>query len=148
MKWVVKDWVGVLIGLALTLLLWSFVQSQRPAIVVLTTPKKPIVVFSGKSFTLCRKVKYLRDTKVEIGKALIKNKSDGGIVTLDFPIVSFSRRKGVQTVCRTIAMPQGLSLGLWELHTYLSAYYPPFWHKDSETPVVQLYVLAYPEETK
>ena len=148
MKCIMKDWVGILIGLTLTLLLWSFVQSQRPVVRVLTTPKNPIVVYSGRPFTLCRKVEYLRDTKMEMSKALIKNKSDGSIVTLNFPTVSFSRKKGVQTICRTMVMPQGISLGLWELHTYLSATYPPFWHQDGEAPVVPLYVSVYPQELK
>ena len=148
MKWVIKDWLGILIGVVLSLTLWSFIQSQRPAVVVLTTPKEPIVVFSGQPFTLCRKVEYLRDAKMEMSKALIKNKDNGDIVTLNFPSVAFERTKGVQTICRTMVMPQGISLGLWELHTYLTAQYPPFWHRDSETPIVQLYVSVYPEELK
>ena len=148
MKRIFTDWLGISIAIGLTALFWSFIQSQQPSLKILTTPKEPIVTFAGRPFTLCRKVKYLRDCKVEMSKALIKNKNNGDMVTINFPTVTFERSKGTQTICRSMVLPQGLSLGEWELHTYINVRYPPFWRHDFEAPIVKLWVSVYPQEIK
>ena len=145
-KKAMTDWTGISIGLVLTALLWSFILSQRPAVKVIVTPNEPIVVFSGQPYELCRKVEYLRDARMEMSKALIKNRSNGDTITINFPKVTFERKEGVQTICRTMVLPQGLSLGEWELHTYLTSRFPPFWRRDSEIPIVKLFVSVYPSQ--
>lgn len=142
------DWVSVLMGLLISIIVLSYGVSRIPVLEIETKITKPIVVVEGVPFRLCRKVEYMHDAVVDMSKAVVRNKGNGAYVTINFPKVSFKRNKGVQTICRDMLLPNGLEMGEWELHTYLTTHHFPFWTRDFEAPVVPLWLTRNPEEIK
>lgn len=136
------DIKAVIISLIVGFLVVTFVISRTAVVEVLESPTEPMHVEAGKQYTLCRKVEYLRDADLEMSKILIKNISDQEYITINFPIISFRRTKGVQTICRTMMLPPYMTQGLWELKTYINAKTFPFWERQFETPIVWLVVDA------
>jgi len=134
------DKLGILIGIILTIILYTFAVSLTSPLVVTNTPKQVISVKAGGTFLLCRDVEYTRDTEITLSRALTREFEDGLIETNNFNNITIPRKVGKKHICRTVEVPDDTPAGLWDFHTYYRAYTTPWWYSSFETPIVKLKV--------
>lgn len=115
------------IGFALSFLMVTFVLSYTPVLEEIKVPKKAIKVTNGEQFNCCRTVEYFDDGRVTLDKSLIKNTSNGEIITLSYSTHSFTREKGTKTICKEMILPMVLEEGIWTVETVISYKVFPFW---------------------
>ena len=137
-----QDKLGILIGIFLTFILYTFTISLTPPYIITGSPKGQLVATAGETFTLCRHVKYIRDTEVTISRALTREVDDGLVETINFDNFTVPRTKGENQICRNIRIPRDVPTGVWTFHTYLKVYTTPWWYSTFEGDPVNLRVIG------
>jgi len=119
---------GFMLAIAIFYTSISYFQSKQPFIEVTNNPSEIIRGYKGKTIMYCRDIEYLRDSKVQIEKMLIKNsRTHEMIVIVPVNIHNVHRDKGFsQRICKSLFIGKELSNGIWTLETYLERKDFPF----------------------
>lgn len=137
-----KDKLGIFIGVILTALLYTFTLSFVNPVIITNAPTEQIVVTAGKTFVLCRTVEYTRGTEITISRALTREIELDTLETINFDNITMPKKKGKQHICRNIRIPPTIPSGIWDFHTYIKVYTTPWWYTSFESPTISMRVIG------